>query len=299
MECLSCLTEQTYKNITVTIVDDGSTDGTFEKVKVRFPEVNILRGDGNLWWTGAMHMGVEHIMRYAKESDFILSLNNDVVFGTDFIYSLVKISEQHDRAIVGSMEKDYSNREEILYTGEWLNWDGYKFDVQRSLPDDPFVEVNKHVNVLPGRGLLIPIEVFNKIGNFNKYKCPHYIADYEFTMRAFNSGISLFLSYKSVIYSKRELTGISLQHNMRLLSLKEAHIHFFSKKSMSNIRDHINFVQLQCPQKYKSKNISIIILGALLRLKLTYPVHILFSAYRVLKKFGKKICYGIQITINL
>jgi len=44
----------TCGNIQVIIVDDGSSDRTAEEVAENYPEVTILEGDGNLWWTGAI-----------------------------------------------------------------------------------------------------------------------------------------------------------------------------------------------------------------------------------------------------
>ena len=38
----------------VIVVDDGSSDRTSEEVKVNYPKVIVLQGNGNLWWTGAI-----------------------------------------------------------------------------------------------------------------------------------------------------------------------------------------------------------------------------------------------------
>lgn len=280
IECLDCLKVQTYKDIKIIVVDDGSTDGTYERIRESFPEVEILRGDGNLWWTGAMHMGVEHILKYAKEGAFVLSLNNDTAFEPDFVESLVSTSKEYGRAVVGSMEIDYYDRKKILYRGEWLDWKEFRFNVEKGPIENSNITCNEHVNVLPGRGLLIPVEVFGKIGNFNKWKCPHYIADYEFTMRAFRTGFKLILSYNSVIYSKQDLTGISIKDGRRSLKIHEWFTQYFSRKSDHNVVDHINFILLHCPQPYKVRNIIFLLASTILRLRILYPLQRMLHAVR-------------------
>ena len=43
----------------VIVVVDGSSDRTAEEVAENYPEVTILEGDGNLWWTGAIFHSVQ------------------------------------------------------------------------------------------------------------------------------------------------------------------------------------------------------------------------------------------------
>ncbi len=43
----------------VFVVDDGSTDGTGDAVRTRYPTATVLTGDGNLWWGGAIYLGMK------------------------------------------------------------------------------------------------------------------------------------------------------------------------------------------------------------------------------------------------
>jgi glycosyltransferase involved in cell wall biosynthesis len=58
----------------VCVVDDGSTDHTADAVKSEFPDVTVLHGDGNLWWTGAIVLGMRHAL---ADAEAIFWLNDD------------------------------------------------------------------------------------------------------------------------------------------------------------------------------------------------------------------------------
>ena len=76
LKCLELLSKQTFHDFTVTVTDDGSTDGTYGAICEQFPQVTVLRGDGDLWWTGAINMALEHVLALVDLDDCILTLNN-------------------------------------------------------------------------------------------------------------------------------------------------------------------------------------------------------------------------------
>lgn len=60
--CLESLREQSFRDFTIVVVDDGSTDGTYATLAEEYPEVTLLWGDGDLWWTGAMNRALGWVL---------------------------------------------------------------------------------------------------------------------------------------------------------------------------------------------------------------------------------------------
>ena len=79
LECLEHLYKQIplegYK-VDVYLTDDGCTDGTPKAVKELFPDVNIIQGNGNLFWNRGMYVAWEAATQI-KDYDFYLWLNDD------------------------------------------------------------------------------------------------------------------------------------------------------------------------------------------------------------------------------
>lgn len=248
---LGCLSRQSYKDIKIVLVDDGSTDSTAQEVEELFPDTIILKGDGSLWWTGANVMGVNLILKEAKDGDFILLLNNDLVVEDDYVRALVGASVANGRAIAGSTLVDYNDHD---YVSSGVRLDNYlNITVNDDKDSINSTDIDLKTDVLPGRGTLIPIEVFKKIGSFNLKKLPHYGADYEFTVRARRAGFRLLVSHKARVFARLDITGLVVP-DKKIISLKECYQLLFSKKSKSHIFYYLNYVWLCSEPGYKLKN---------------------------------------------
>lgn len=74
------LLKQTYKVFVLIIVDDGSTDGTSEMIKSKINDAVIIRGNGNLWWGGALHKAYKWIKQNALTDAYVMIANDDIFF---------------------------------------------------------------------------------------------------------------------------------------------------------------------------------------------------------------------------
>ena len=219
-DCLESLEKQVYRDFKIIVVDDGSTDGTRHFIQTNFPNVILIEGNGELWWTGATNEGIRLALRQANpDTDFILTLNNDLVVQEDYLLQLIRGYEEMKPCLMGSLSVDVDDKRRIHFAGTRWNRHNAKYrpaaDIKLDLNElqkkSPFIEST----LLPGRGVLIPIKLFNEIGLYDQKNFPQYMADEDFSLRCKNNGHKLFVSTSAIVYSHIRSTGLSNIHQRK------------------------------------------------------------------------------------
>ncbi|MBD1395624.1 glycosyltransferase family 2 protein [Pontibacter sp. JH31] len=244
-DCLQSLRNQTNQQYKVIIVDDGSTDGTENMLREEFPEVEILKGSGSLFWTAGVNMGIRHALK--QDAQLIMTMNNDVITDKHLLEKMYEWHEKKPAALLGALELD-ANTKQPIFGGERLNWLLNTIDeVLPTLSEDEQKGLHA-VTHLPGRGLLIPRVVFEKIGLFDQDRFPHYIADYDYTHTARRAGFELYVNYDAKLLTYPEESGERQIRSEK--NFKNYYKHLFDLKGGGNLRDFTRFTLKNCPKPY-------------------------------------------------
>lgn len=92
--CLSCISQQTWKNLRTIIIDNASSDGTVELVRKLPYQVKLIENAINNGFAGGQNQAIAE----AENTDYILTLNADVTLEPEYVSRLVTIMSA-DRGI--------------------------------------------------------------------------------------------------------------------------------------------------------------------------------------------------------
>jgi GT2 family glycosyltransferase len=244
-DCLRSLGSQTVPADNIIIVDDGSTDDTKEMLSKEFPEVIVLTGDGNLFWTAAINKGIRHALSLG--SDYIITLNNDTISPPAFLENMIRGALEKDNALIGALDIDMTTHKPH-YGGEIINWKLSKSTyLLKTLKAEEQTGLHE-VSLFPARGLLIPRRVFETIGLFEEKKLPHYMADYDFTHRAKRYGFPVFCTYDAKLFTYPEEGGDRKIRKRK--TLKSYLHHLFGLKGGGNLKNFTIYTIRNCPPKF-------------------------------------------------
>ena len=208
-ECLESLQSVAYPNFSVYVVDNGSTDESYERlIDCQPPTTNhqLIRSETNRGFAGGNNIGIKKAL--ADGAEYILLLNNDTLTQqpttTDFLTELVKAAGSDSRiGIIGpkiyfaqetrgeNFESRISNldSERKIWFGagklNWLRTRGYHLNYEvideNTSPDSKFQILNS--DYITGCCLLIKKSVIECIGLLSEDYFLYY-EDVDWCLRA-------------------------------------------------------------------------------------------------------------------
>lgn len=199
LQCLKSLAriDRTGIDVHVVVVDDGSTDGTSDAIQEEFPDAEIIVGDGNLWFTEGTNVGIRAALNH--EPDYVLLINDDQVFDSNAIRSMVECAERHPRSVVGSLLLLWDTPHKLFQTapvwrtrlGGWRHWHSQTL---WTIPKSPW-----KVDIIVGNCVLVPAGAIAEAGLMNSKRYPNF-GDAEYTPRLRKLGWTLLIEPRARVF---------------------------------------------------------------------------------------------------
>ena len=197
LACLRSLENATYPELSVVVVDNGSTDGGPEAVATAFPGVRLIRLGENRGFAGGVNVGVEAALE--SGADFVLLLNNDATVDAGFLEPLVGAASAPNVAAACSQILD-ADGSRVWYAGA-------EYDPRRGhqgrhtgygrAPIPPSVAPYETDRACGG-AMLVPRAAIELVGPLDEALFA-YAEDVDWSLRARGAGLEIVVVPASVV----------------------------------------------------------------------------------------------------
>ena len=173
------LVHQSYQNVEIIVVDNGSQDKSIEIIRNHFPEVDILEFPKNEGFAYAVNAGIE-----IAKGEYIALLNNDAKADQDWLKHLVHALEDDSRVgFAASQVLCHANPKLIDSAGDGITSVGRTFNVghYNDANDESFSN-QRWVFGATGAAVIYKRSVIEDVGKFDE-DFFMYLEDVDYSFR--------------------------------------------------------------------------------------------------------------------
>lgn len=198
--CLTSVFKIDYPDFEVVVVDNNSTDESFELAKAGFSKASFIKNEENLGYAAGNNMGI----RFALErmADYVLLLNNDTEVEKDFLARLVNVAEKDKKIGIASPVIFNGYNRQIWFSGGRINWLKMKSTHERKAAAMDSYETE----FATGCAMLVRAAVFEEIGLLDE-DFFLYWEDADFSWRARRAGFKNVVVSGSWVYHLEKSEG--------------------------------------------------------------------------------------------
>ncbi len=199
LESLESLSQMTYAAFDIVVVDNGSTDGSYESVAEAFPDVSQVQVPDNRGISYGMNFGLRWVLE--RDYDYALILNNDIGVDPEMLTEMVKVAES-DPSIgcVGPKAYYFWDRERIWSVGGFLR---FRESVTTERGDGQLdrgqFDRDEEVGYVNGCAMLVRRDALQRTGLWD----PTYylgVEDADWCMRMKRLGYRCFYAHKAKLW---------------------------------------------------------------------------------------------------
>jgi GT2 family glycosyltransferase len=193
----------TYQNIEIIIVDNGSVQDPTAALKAVSPNAIIIRNEKNLGFTGGNNIGIQR-----AKGKYLFIVNNDTEFTPGLLEGLLEIFEQYPDAGMASPKFHYFfHKGTIEYAGyhEVNVLTGRNSMVGCKEIDNGQYNEIKTTNYAHGGGMMVPRKVIDEVGALPEHFFIYY-EELDWSEQIKRKGYKIYYQPKSLIYHKESMS---------------------------------------------------------------------------------------------
>ena len=200
-DCLASLEKIDFPNREVVLVDNGSVDGSADRLAREFPAVRLIRNERNLGFAGGNNVGMRDALE--RRPDYLLLLNNDTVVAPNFLSELVRVAESDTQiGLLNPKIYYFEPPDRIWYAGGIRKpWRVFPVHLGLRQRDDGSYNQTREVSFITGCALLIKAAVVRQIGLLDEVFFLSF-EDADWSVRASQAGFKQYYVPASVIWHK-------------------------------------------------------------------------------------------------
>jgi GT2 family glycosyltransferase len=200
--CFTALRAQSYRNLEIILVDNGSADDSVALTRRNFPEVRVLELGQNLGLTGAINRGIE-----LATGEVVVPLNNDTEVAPQWAQALVeRLNAFPDAGIVASKMLLFAERHKIHSAGDGFGSNGIPINRGVWQPDTGQFDADTYIFGGCGGAVAYRREMLAEIGLFDE-DLFMYMEDVDLNWRAQLAGYRVVFAPQAVVYHHLSATG--------------------------------------------------------------------------------------------
>ena len=195
--CISSIKKSNFTLYDITVIDNGSSDGSIDYIKNKFNDINFIKIESNLGFAKGYNFAFEKL----KDSKYkwYLLLNNDTILNKDTLSNLFnKINIYGENNIFTGKILNYYNKK-IWYAGgkkNILTGNMYHLGINKNESNISYKTGN--TEFVSGCFMLVKKEIIEKLNGFNQiYKM--YYEDVDLCYRAKQIGVKCYFISDSIL----------------------------------------------------------------------------------------------------
>ncbi len=193
--CLPSLKKQTYQNLEIIIIDNGSTDQSIQYITKNYKDILLIKLDKNYGFVKAVNLGIKK-----AQGEYLLLLNNDTEVDKDCIQRLVKVAQSNSQVgFVAPKLLNFYNRHQIDSAGDMINIVGHANSIGGGQKDSKKYSKASSVFLATAGGSLFKKQLFDEVGLLDEDYFI-YFEDVDLCLRAQLKGFSGWYEPSAKVY---------------------------------------------------------------------------------------------------